>query len=44
MVHADAASEQALKNLAKGRREARAFGGFLNSLALLLAGDAKIGE
>ena len=44
MVHADAASEQALENLAKGRGEARALGGFLNGLALLLAGDAKIGE
>ena len=44
VVHADAASEQALEDLAKGCREARAFGGFLNSLALLLAGDAKIGE
>ena len=44
MVHADAASEQALKNLAKGRGEARAFGSFLNGLALRLAGDAKIGE
>ena len=44
MVHADAASKQALENLAKGRREARAFGSFLNGLALLLAGDAKIGE
>ena len=44
MVHADATSEQTFEDLAKGRREARAFGGFLNSLALLLAGDAKIGE
>ena len=44
MVHADAASEQALENLAKGRGEARALGGFLNGLALFLAGDAKIGE
>ena len=44
MVHADAAAKQALEDLAEGRREARAFGGFLNSLALLLAGDAKIGE
>ena len=44
VVHADAAAKQALEDLAKGRREARAFGGFLNGLALLLAGDAKIGE
>ena len=44
MVHADAAAEQALEDLAKSRGEARAFGGFLNSLALLLAGDAKVGE
>ena len=44
MMHADAASKQALEDLAEGRREARAFGSFLNSLALLLAGDAKIGE
>ena len=44
MVHADAASKQAFENLAKGRREARALGSFLNGLALLLAGDAKIGE
>ena len=44
MVHADAASKQALENLAKGRREARSLGSFLNGLALLLAGDAKIGE
>ena len=44
MVHADAASKQALENLAKGRREARAFGSFLNGLALLLTSDAKIGE
>ena len=44
MVHADAASKQALENLAKGRREARAFGSFLNGLALFLASDAKIGE
>ena len=44
MVHADAAAEQALENLAKSRGEARAFGGFLNSLALLLAGNAKVGE
>ena len=44
MVHADTAAEQALEDLAEGRREARAFGGFLNSLALLLVGDAKVGE
>ena len=44
MVHADAASKQTFENLAKGRGEARAFGSFLNGLALLLAGDAKIGE
>ena len=44
MVHADAAPKQALENLAKGRREARSLGSFLNGLALLLAGDAKIGE
>ena len=44
VVHADAAAEQALEDLAKSRGEARAFGGFLNSLALLLAGDAKVGE
>ena len=44
VVHADAAAKQALEDLAKGRREARGFGGFLNGLALLLAGDAKIGE
>ena len=44
MVHADAASKQALENLTKGRREARALGRFLDGLALLLAGDAKIGE
>ena len=44
VVHADATSKQALEDLAKSRGEARAFGGFLNSLALLLAGDAKIGE
>ena len=44
MVHADAAAEQALEDLAKGRGEARTLGGFLNSLALLLTGDAKIGE
>ena len=44
MVHADAASEQALKNLAKGRREARALGRLLDGLALLLAGNTKVGE
>ena len=44
MVHADAASKQALENLAKGRGEARPLCRFLNGLALLLASDAKIGE
>ena len=44
MVHADAASKQAFENLTKGRREARAFGSFLNGLALLLASDAKVGK
>ena len=44
MVHADAAAEQAFENLAKGRREARALSRLLNGLALLLAGNAKVGE
>ena len=44
MVHADAASEQALEDFAEGRREARALGRLLDGLALLLAGNAKIGE
>ena len=44
MVHADAASKQAFENLTKGRREARALGRLFDGLALLLAGDAKIGE
>ena len=44
MVHADAASEQALKNLAKGRREARALGRLLDGPTLLLAGNTKVGE
>ena len=44
MVHADAASKQALENLTKGRREARSLCRFLDGLTLLLAGDAKIGE
>ena len=44
VVHADAASEQALEDLAECRRETRALGRFLDGLALLLAGDAKIGE
>ena len=44
MVHADAAAEQALEDLAEGRREARALGRLLDGLALLLAGNAKIGE
>ena len=44
MVHADAAAEQALEDLAEGRREARALGRFLDGLALLLAGNAKVGE
>ncbi|CUO42667.1 Uncharacterised protein [Collinsella aerofaciens] len=44
VVHADAAAEQALEDLAEGRREARALCRFLNGLALLLASDAKIGE
>ena len=44
MVHADAASDQALEDLAEGRREARALGRLLDGLALLLAGNAKIGE
>ena len=44
MVHADAAAEQALEDLAEGRREARALGRLLDGLALLLAGNAKVGE
>ena len=44
VVHADAAAEQALEDLAKSRGEARAFGRLLDGLALLLAGNAKIGE
>ena len=44
MVHADAAAEQALEDLAEGGREARALGSFLDGLALLLAGDTKVGE
>ena len=44
MVHADAASKQALENLAKGRREARPLCRVFDGFALLLAGDAKIGE
>ena len=44
MVHADAASKQALENLAKGRGEARALGRLLDGLALLLAGNAEVGE
>ena len=44
MVHADAASKQAFENLTKGRREARSLCCFFDGLALLLAGDAKIGE
>ena len=44
MVYADAASKQALENLAEGRREARALGRLLDGLALLLAGNAKVGE
>lgn len=44
MVHADAASEQALENLAKGRGEARSLCRFFDGFALLLAGDAKICE
>ena len=44
MVHADAAAEQALENLAEGGGETRAFGSFLNGLALLLASDAKVGK
>ena len=44
MVHADAAAEQALEDLAEGRREARPLCRFFDGFALLLAGDAKIGE
>ena len=44
MVHADAASEQALEDLAEGRREARSLCRLLDGLALLLAGNAKVGE
>ena len=44
MVHADAASKQAFENLTKGRGEARPLCRFFDGLALLLAGDAKIGE
>ena len=44
VVHADAASKQAFENLTKGRREARSLCRFFDGLALLLAGDAKIGE
>ena len=44
MVHADAAAEQALENLAECRGETRALGSLLDGLALLLAGDAKVGE
>ena len=44
MVHADAAAEQTLEDLAEGRREARALGCLLDGLALLLAGNAKVGE
>ena len=44
MVHADAAAEQALEDLAEGRREARSLCRFFDGFALLLAGDAKIGE
>ena len=44
MVHADAASKQTFENLAKGCREARSLGRLLDGLALLLVGDAKIGE
>ena len=43
-MHADAAAEQALENLAEGGGETRAFGSFLNGLALLLASDAKVGK
>ena len=42
MVHADAASEQALEDFAEGRREARALGRLLDGLALLLVGNAKL--
>ena len=44
MVHADAAAEQTLEDLAEGRREARSLCRFFDGFALLLAGDAKIGE
>ena len=44
MVHAHAAAEQALEDLAESRGEARAFGRLLDGLALLLAGNAKVGE
>ena len=44
VVHTDAAAKQTFEDLAKSRGEARAFGGFLNSFALLLAGNAKVGE
>ena len=44
VVHADAAAEQALENLAEGGRETRALGGFLDGLALFLAGNAEVGE
>ena len=43
-MHADAASKQALENLAKGCGEARSLCRFFDGFALLLAGDAKIGE
>ena len=44
MVHADAAAEQALEDLAEGRREACPLCRFFDGFALLFAGDAKIGE
>ena len=44
VVHADAAAKQTLEDLAEGRREARALGRLLDGLALLLAGNAKVGE
>ena len=44
MVHAHAASEQALQGFAEGGGEARSLAGFLDALALLLGGHAVAGQ
>ena len=44
MVHAHAVRDEALQDLAERRGEARALGGFLHGLALLLGCDAEVRE